>query len=110
MSIKNFTLALIVSTLTGAAAQAAPTCTYILDNEAYWDRADGVLIVDGKSYRCTTVQIGDDQRTLCKKKGASARNYSFYVYFDGAEGDFWATKSLAHDVEPLCHGIAVTKK
>lgn len=88
-------------------------CSYVLDQEEYWEQADGTLIIDNQTYRCETNYIGQhgDSMTLCKKK-ASSKSYDYVVVFDGAEANYWILDSIRfgeNDDHVTCKGIAQVK-
>ncbi len=50
-----------------SSAMANVNCSYVLDDEAYWEDASGVLTVDTRKYNCKTMVIGQrgDMLTIC---------------------------------------------
>jgi len=92
-----------------AFAASPATCAYHLDGEAYVGKDDGDLKFNGKRYRCETLRLGKDERTLCRAHGSRSKNYDFYVSFDGAENDFFVFDSLDPESDALCHGVATEK-
>jgi hypothetical protein len=107
--MKTLLLSALALFSAGSALAAKPVCSYKLDQEEYWEKADGDLVMDGVKYRCESVGIADDQLTLCKKVGNSTKNFDLIVGFDGAEGSFFVFRSLAPEAQELCSGVATVK-
>lgn len=111
--MKNVFLFLITLTSTvSTMAFAQPKCSYVLDHEAYWEDATGVLTVDSKKYNCKTLIIGQyaDMLTVCKdpKKKSQPERFDYIVGFDGAEANFDVSAEIGF-TKILCSGIATEK-
>lgn len=93
-----------------SAFAANNTCSYLLDQEEYWEVANGDLTFNGGKFRCETILIGEDSVTLCKDiKKSDSPNYDLVVAFDGAEADFGVYNTLDFNQGALCSGQAETK-
>lgn len=109
MKLILITVSIFVSQL----SYASPNCTYVLNQEEYWENASGVLTVDTQVYGCKTIYLGQngDMRTVCvspEKLGSSPEVYDFIIYFDGAEANFDVSTDLDM-TNILCSGVATTK-
>jgi hypothetical protein len=106
----NLIFAALALSLSQAAFAADPaTCSYKLDQKEYWEKADGYLVLNGKTFRCESIQIADDSFTLCKKAGNRSKNFDLIVGFDGAEAGFAVYKSMSVEAKAVCAGTAITK-
>jgi hypothetical protein len=102
------TLLLTVLALTATTkAQAANSCSYVLDEEAYWENTSGNLTLNGVAYRCVQGATEED-RNLCNRVNAEEKRIAYFVAFDGAEANFFVFKNdmVITDDSLVCEGIA----
>lgn len=114
--MKNlFLLALTASSLVSSMAFADTTCTYVLNDEAYWEDASGVLTVGASKYSCKSIVVGEDAEmlTVCKDVKSASRKplpeyFKFTIVFDGAEANFTVRPGI-ETVKEVCSGVATVK-